>query len=87
MFVRGIETVRAVPASGATDRGDRFDNVLPGTRVTFRVLLQNELFPRGPEPQVFFMRIVLRGDAVTRLQTTLVQILIPSVRDETCDDL
>ena len=86
-FVRGIETVRAVPADGATDRGDHFERVFSGTRVTFRVLLENDWFPRGPEPIIVLLRVVFRGDGATRLHTTLVRILIPSVRDETCEDL
>ncbi len=86
-FVRDVRTLRAVPADGAINLGDRFETVRPGTRVTFRVLLQNELFPRGPEPRVMYMlRIVLRGDGVTRLQKTLVEMLIPSIRNETCED-
>ena len=85
-FVRGIETVRAVPADGATDRGDHFERVFSGTRVTFRVLLENDRFPRGPEPIIVLLRVVFRGDGATRLHTTLVRILIPSVRDETYED-
>jgi hypothetical protein len=87
MFVRSLETVRAVPRDGAIDRGDRFDRVLPGTRVVFRVLLQNEIFPRGPEPQFYFLQIVLRGDGVTRLQTTTTKIVIPSNLGEGCEPL
>ncbi|RLB52149.1 MAG: hypothetical protein DRJ42_15600 [Deltaproteobacteria bacterium] len=83
-FVRGLETVSAIPRDGALDRGDRFDEVRPGTRVTFRVLLQNDRFPRGPEPVEYFLRIVLRGDGVTRLQTTEVKVVIPSISGGGC---
>lgn len=86
-FVRALETVRAVPRSGAVDRGDRFDEVLPGTRVVFRVLLQNELFPRGPDPQFYYLQIVLRGDGVTRLQTTTTKIVIPSNEGVGCEGM
>jgi hypothetical protein len=86
VFVRDIVALRAEPADGAINLGDRFGEVRPGTRVFFSVLLQNELFPVMREPQSFLMRIVLRGDGVTRLQTTLVRIVIPGVSGETCDD-
>jgi len=85
-FVRALETVRAVPRDGAVDRGDRFDRVLPGTRVVFRVLLQNESFPRGPDPAFYYLQIVLRGDGVTRLQTTTTKIVIPSTDGRGCED-
>ena len=86
-FVRRVETVRAAPADGAIDRGDHFDRVMPGTRVTFRVLLANDRFPRGPEPIVVQLRIVFRGDGATRLHSTVVRIVIPGARDERCDGL
>jgi hypothetical protein len=86
-FVRALETVRAVPRDGAVDRGDRFDEVLPGTRVIFRVLLQNDLFPRGPEAQFYYLQIVLRGDGVTRLQTTTTKIVIPSDEGVGCEEM
>jgi hypothetical protein len=85
-FVRGLETVRSIPRDGAVDRGDRFDRVLPGTRVVFRVLLQNELFPRGPDPVSYLLQIVLRGDGVTRLQTTVAKVVIPSNLGVGCEE-
>lgn len=83
-FVRGIEAVRAEPPSGAVQHADRFDHVTPGTRVTFRVVLANERIERGPEPIRYRMRVVLIGDGVTELQTTLVEVVIPSLDGEGC---
>ncbi len=84
MFVRGIETVSATPADGAIRLGDRFVDVRPGTRVTFRVLLANGSIERGPEPITYRMTIVLRGDGVTRLSQTVVDVVIPSADGEGC---
>ena len=84
-FVTGITTTGAVPASGATDLGDRYAEVRPGTRVGFRVGLANETIPRGPEPQVYYLTVVLRGDGVTRLLETTVQVVIPSLGGEGCE--
>ena len=85
-FVTGIIAERADPESGAINLGDRFQDVTPGTRVYFRILLQNDIFPPSMEARSYLLRVVLRGDGVTRLQTTIVQIVIPGVRGETCDD-
>ncbi len=86
MFVTGIETLSASPPSGAIDLGDRFERVLPGTRVQFRILLQNETFPRTEEPQSYFLTIVLRGDGATRLTETTVEVVIPSITGEGCEE-
>jgi hypothetical protein len=85
-FVRAVETLRSAPSDGAIDRGDRFDRVLPGTRVFFRVLLQNESIPRRSTPQFYFLRIVFRGDGVTRLSTATVKIVIPSEEGMGCEE-
>lgn len=87
MFVDRVEARSAVPASGATRREDRFDNVLPGTEVTFRVYLLNEMIERTDEAQRYRLRIVLRGDGVTRLKTTTVEVVIPSLDGEGCEEL
>lgn len=86
-FVAGVSTAGATPRSGATDRGDRYEGVRPGTRVRFRVALANETFPRGPEPQSYYLTIVLRGDGVTRLRETVVEVVIPSLGGDGCPDV
>ena len=86
-FVERVIADRAEPPSGAVSLGDRFDDVRPGTRVFFRILLLNELIPQTDEPQSFLMRVVLRGDGVTRLQETLLQIVVPAIGGGGCDAL
>jgi hypothetical protein len=86
-FVREVVAVRADPEGGALNLGDRFDDVRPGTRVFFSVLLRNETLPPSREPRSYLMRIVLRGDGVTRLDVTVVRVVIPGERMETCRDL
>lgn len=87
MFVERVQALRAVPASGATMREDRFDDVVPGTEVTFRIFFANELIERTEEVQRYRLRVVLRGDRVTRLTTTTVEIVIPSLDGEGCETL
>jgi hypothetical protein len=86
-FVTGVVAVSADPPGGATILPDRFADVRPGTRVTFRILLANERIPQTDEPQIFRLTIVLRGDGVTRLSETVVDIVVPSLDGVGCDDL
>jgi len=84
MFVRRVLALTAEPASGATNLGDRFANVVPGTRVTFSVELANELVPPSMMDQRYRLRVVLRGDGVTRLTETVVEIVIPGMTGGHC---
>ena len=86
-FVRGVQTLRADPPSGAIDRGDSYERVRPGTRVEFRVGLVNERIPQTAVPQVFYLTVVLRGDRVTRLKETDVAIVVPSIGGVGCEIL
>ncbi len=86
-FVRTIETTGASPPGGATDLGDEYLGVRPGTRVGFRVFLANERIERGPEPQEYTITVVLRGDGVTRLTETVVLVVIPSIGGDGCEAL
>lgn len=86
-LVMAIQAFSADPADGATNLGDRFANVRPGTRVTFRIALFNDILPPMMEAQSLLLRVILRGDGVLHLQTTIVQIVIPGIRGETCDDV
>lgn len=77
-FVDAVVALRATPADGAVNLGDSFADVRPGTRLEFQILLRNDFIEQTDEPQSFFMNVVLRGDGVTRLQETLVQIVVPA---------
>lgn len=86
-FVVSIETLGARPATGATDLGDRYVDVQPGTEVAFRVNLDNTGFMAGPTAVSYFLTLVLRGDGITRLRETVVEIVIPSSDGEGCAPL
>lgn len=86
-FVVRIEALSADPESGAVRLEDRFVDVAPGTRVTFRVWLANERIERTDEVQRYRMIVVLRGDGVTRLTETVVDIVIPALDGRGCDDV
>ena len=84
-FVRSVVTDGASPPEGAVDRGDHFENVRPGTAVSFRILLANDLLPRAAVPQRFRMRVTLRGDGVTALEVREVDVVVPSIGGDGCD--
>ena len=77
MFVDRVVARSASPPDGAINLGDRFAAVQPGTRVNFEILLFNDAIPQTDVAQHFFLWIVLRGDGVTRLQETLLDIVVP----------
>jgi hypothetical protein len=52
--------------------------------VTFRVLFANERIERGPEPIRYRLRVLLVGDGVTELATTVVEVVIPALDGEGC---
>ncbi len=75
-FVRTITAVSATPAGGATNRGDRFENVRPGTTVVFNVTFRNDM-PAAAASREYVVNIVMRGDGATRLAETSVRIIVP----------
>ena len=83
-LVASIAAVSASPASGATRRADRFDHVHPGTEVTFVVTLDNRSFPSSGPGREFVLRLVLRGDGVTRLLEEEVRVVVPGSTGAGC---
>ena len=84
LFVERVEALSANPVGGATRLADRFADVMPGTEVTFRIHLRNELIERLATPQRYRLQVILRGDGVTPLRTTFVEVVIPSIDGEGC---
>ena len=84
--------VDAIVRAGHSDRPDvdptafttvldgPFTGVLPGTELTFRVRLENRVYPGGAHPEVFVSLIDVRGDEVTVLDTRAVYAVVPAVR-------
>jgi hypothetical protein len=83
-FVRSVVTNGAVPADGAIDRGDHFEAVRPGTQVSFRILLQNDVLPRQAREQRFRLRVILRGDGVTELDAREYDVVVPAIDGTGC---
>ena len=76
-FVTSITPRRATPADGATIRGARFEDVRPGTRVEFRIVLDNDFLPPSPDTRTYPLRVTLRADGVTTLRTRIIDVVVP----------
>ncbi|MEZ4365883.1 MAG: hypothetical protein R2939_06300 [Kofleriaceae bacterium] len=68
-----------VPAGGVQldATGKVFLDVVPGTDATFDVQARNTIVDEAPEPQVFTLKIEVRGDDVTTLSTRQVVVIVP----------
>ncbi len=86
-LVREIIPLAADPPMGVREI-DRvagvFRGVRAGTRVSFRIVLANELITPGPEPVVLRLELVFRGDGRTRLASRILQIVIPAIDGSGC---
>jgi len=86
-LVREIVPLSADPPSGVVsiDRAAGvFRGVAAGTRVSFRVVVQNDLITPGPEPIVLRLELVFRGDGRTRLASRILELIIPAADGTGC---
>jgi hypothetical protein len=86
-LVRELVPLAADPPDGVTEI-DRvagvFRGVRAGTRVSYRVVLQNDIITPGPEPIVLRLELVFRGDGRTRLASRILEIVIPAIDGSGC---
>jgi hypothetical protein len=89
-FIRAIP-VSATPPTGCTmptvaDRlplpsgdgtYDTFQDVCPGTAVTFQIIMQNEIVAETCVDQLFASRLVVIGDDLTETDSRVVAIRVP----------
>jgi cysteine-rich repeat protein len=57
---------------------DSFENVTPGTALTFNVTAENDCVAQTDRPQSFFAYIDVIGDGVTVLDTQTITIIVPA---------
>lgn len=74
------EAPRDVPHEAAVGalEAERFLDVVPGTRVTFRVSLRNETRIGGPRSEVHVAFIDVRGEGTAVLDTRQVYVVVPA---------
>jgi len=86
-LVRELIPLAADPPDGVLEI-DRaagvFRGVLAGTRVSYRIVLQNDIITPGPEPIVLRLELVFRGDGRTRLASRILEIVIPAIDGSGC---
>lgn len=85
-LVREVRAVSAEPASGVRAvEADRFLGVVPGTRLTFEVVVDASSLPRSGSTRRVRARIIFRAFGRSRLGREDVVIVIPGDGDGGCD--
>lgn len=83
-FIRSIRPLRAVPADGAVRGDGRFEDVTPGTRVEFEILVENTFLEPTRETQRFPFRVLLRDDGVAPLTSGEFEVVVPGREEPAC---
>ena len=92
-FIEGVFPVSASPMSGvdSIDReGRAFRGARAGTALNWQLVLRNDAFVPGPEPQTFRVEVIfrgIRGDSTRRLQSIIVTIVVPGADGAGCEEL
>lgn len=92
-FIEGVVPVRATPAAGVEGidlEGGRFIGARAGTQLDWQLVVRNDVFVPGPEPQRFEVEVIfrgLRGDTTRRLNSVIVTIVVPGTDGSGCDEL
>lgn len=88
-FVDAIVPVRAIPMDGIDSidiEASAFRGVRSGTTVVFQLLIRNDAIVPGPTARRFQLEIIFRGDGRTRLGRRIVEIVIPGLDGEGCEE-
>ena len=80
-FIKAVTPVPPAP-TGATINGDVFENVQPGSPVTFKVDAFNDFVVPLPVDQLFTLNLQVLGDGVTVLDTRKVFVIVPKQLDQ-----
>jgi len=84
-FVRDIAPLRALPADGAVAVEGGFSEVRPGTRLTFRITVDNDRFEAESRPQVYPLDIHYRDRGLAALDTERIYVVVPSTTGVGCE--
>jgi predicted small lipoprotein YifL len=86
-FVDRVLPLRAEPMSGVGEidvAAGVFRRVRTGTRVVFQLSLRNDAVAPGVGPQRFLLEIVFRGDGRQRLDSRIIEIVVPGLDGSGC---
>ena len=83
-FIRAIRPSRAIPPEGVTGGIDdtTFRMVIPGTRVEFEVVFQNDFVGPRDTSRIYEALIIVLGNGVARLDERHVYIVVPPEGEE-----
>jgi len=73
-----------MPSDGATGSGDTFNDVRPGTRVSFQLVLDLSAMPPGPEPIRVPLDAVLRAGGGARVAAQRIELVVPAPDGRAC---
>ncbi|MFK7985123.1 MAG: hypothetical protein AB8I08_03755 [Sandaracinaceae bacterium] len=87
LVIRGVRAASADPPGNVEAiEGDTFRGVVPGTRLTFDVLVDASELPPSTERRVFPARIVFRAAGRSRLDVREIQIVVPGADGLGCEE-
>ena len=85
--LRGVVALRADPPGNvASMDGDTFLGVVPGTLLTFRIVIDASDLPPSPTRRVYPARVVFRASRRSRLEVREIEIVVPGDDGSGCDD-
>ncbi|MEZ4336725.1 MAG: hypothetical protein R3B82_08865 [Sandaracinaceae bacterium] len=85
--LRGVRAVRADPPENvARIEGDTFFGVVPGTRLTFGVVVDASGLMPSPMRRVYPARVLFRASGRSRLEVREIQIVVPGDDGIGCED-
>jgi hypothetical protein len=85
LVLRGIRAVSATPAANVERiEAGRFVGVLPGTELTFELLVDASALPRSTERRVFPARVVFRASGRSRIEVRELDVVVPGADGRGC---
>lgn len=87
-FVEAVIPVRAEPMEGVREidvAAGAFLGVRTGTTVVFQLALRNDAVAPGVGPQRFLLEVVFRGDRRTRIDSVIIEIVVPGADGTGCE--
>lgn len=87
LVLRGVRALSADPmAHVEAIEGDTFFGVVPGTSLTFQIIVDASDLPPSSDRRVFPARIVFRASGRSRLEVRTIEIVVPGEDGMGCQD-
>jgi hypothetical protein len=87
LVLRGMRALRADPMDNVESvEGDTFLGVVPGTSLTFQIVVDASGLPPSSERRVFPARIIFRASGRSRLEIREIEIVVPGDDGMGCEE-